>query len=72
MERFIPEWCEGSIPGLQSAGTDWSAMEELPKSAEPQHEKPLLTVEEQIAHLKAKGITFDLCGEAEEATILTR
>ncbi|MBQ9001064.1 MAG: Abi family protein [Eggerthellaceae bacterium] len=47
-------------------------MEELPESAEPQHEKPLLTVEEQIAHLKSKGITFDLCGEAEAATILAK
>ena len=24
------------------------------------HDKPLLTVEQQIAHMKAKGITFEL------------
>lgn len=30
-------------------------------------DKPLLTVSEQIAHMKAKGITFDLCSEAEAA-----
>ena len=32
--------------------------------------KPLLTVEQQIAHMKAKGITFDLCGEDEAAVYL--
>ena len=29
--------------------------------------KPLLTVEEQISHLKAKGVTFDFCTEKEAA-----
>ena len=29
--------------------------------------KPLLTVPEQIAHLKSKGVTFELCSEAEAA-----
>ncbi len=29
--------------------------------------KPLLTVEQQIDHMKAKGITFDLCTEADAA-----
>lgn len=33
----------------------------------PARDKPLLTVSEQIAHMKAKGITFDLCSEAEAA-----
>ena len=40
---------------------------------EPQlqpHSKPLLTVPEQIAHLKSKGITFDLCTEQEAADYL--
>ena len=40
---------------------------------EPQskpHGKPLLTVPEQIAHLKSKGITFDLCTEQEAADYL--
>lgn len=32
--------------------------------------KPLLTVEEQIAHLKAKGVTFDFCTEKEAAEYL--
>lgn len=35
------------------------------------HDKPLLTVEQQIAHLKAKGVTFDLCDEEEAATYLS-
>ena len=34
------------------------------------HPKPLLTVDEQIAHLKAKGVTFDLCGEGEARSYL--
>lgn len=33
--------------------------------------KPLLTVEQQIAHLKSKGVTFALCGEEEAAAYLT-
>lgn len=32
------------------------------------HVKPLLTVEQQLVHLKAKGVTFDLCNEEEAAT----
>ena len=32
--------------------------------------KPMLTVDEQIAHLKAKGVTFDLCSEDEAADYL--
>ena len=32
--------------------------------------KPFLTVEQQIAHMKSKGITFDLCSEAEAAAYL--
>lgn len=32
--------------------------------------KPLLTVEQQIAHMKSKGITFDLCSEEEAAAYL--
>lgn len=34
--------------------------------------KPLLTVDQQIAHLKAKGVTFDLCSEDEAAAYLSR
>ena len=32
--------------------------------------KPLLTAEQQIAHMEAKGITFDLCSEEEAAAYL--
>jgi len=35
------------------------------------HAKPLLTVEQQLVHLKAKGVTFDLCNEEEAATYLS-
>lgn len=37
---------------------------------EPDNErraKPLLTVEQQIAHMKSKGITFELCSEEDTA-----
>ncbi|MBQ9000642.1 MAG: Abi family protein, partial [Eggerthellaceae bacterium] len=45
---------------------------ELPEATEPQHEKPMLTIEEQIARLKSKGITFELCEEDEAAAILAK
>ena len=32
--------------------------------------RPLLTVEQQIAHLKSKGVTFELCSEKEAADYL--
>lgn len=34
------------------------------------HPKPMLTVEQQIAHMKAKGITFSLVTEEEAAAHL--
>ncbi|MBM6942620.1 Abi family protein [Collinsella intestinalis] len=34
------------------------------------HARPLLTVEEQIVHMKAKGIAFELCTEEEAAVHL--
>ena len=34
--------------------------------------KPKLTVEEQIEHLKSKGVTFELCDENEAARILAK
>ena len=34
------------------------------------HPKPMLNVDQQIAHMKAKGITFDLVSEAEAAAHL--
>ena len=34
------------------------------------HPKPMLAVEQQIAHMKAKGITFDLVSEGEAAAHL--
>lgn len=33
--------------------------------------KPMLTVNEQIEHLKSKGVTFDLCSEDEAARYLS-
>ena len=36
-----------------------------------QHAKPLLTVEQQIAHMKSKGITFELCSEEDAAEYLS-
>ena len=44
--------------------------------AEPEDEreetaKPMLAVEEQIAHLKSKGVEFELCSEKEAAAHLT-
>ena len=34
------------------------------------HAKPLLSTGELVAHLKSKGVTFDLCGEADAAGYL--
>lgn len=42
-------------------------------AAEPAPEdrpKPMLTVEQQVAHMKAKGVTFNLCPEEEAAAYL--
>lgn len=36
------------------------------------HDKPMLNVEQQIAHLKSKGVTFELCSEEEAARHLSR
>ena len=51
--------------------------EDSPEATEPQnnlqaHQKPLLTIPEQIAHLKSKGVTFSLCTEQEAAAFLTK
>ena len=40
------------------------------KETTPPQPKPLLTAEQQIAHMKSKGIAFDLCAEAEAAAYL--
>lgn len=40
-------------------------------AAERRHDKPLLTVEQQIAHMKAKGITFELCTEEQRKHLKT-
>lgn len=42
------------------------------ETGKPTHAKPLLTIDEQIAHLKAKGVMFDLCSEAEATTYLSQ
>ncbi len=36
------------------------------------HNKPMITVEQQVARLKAKGVTFDLCTEEDAARILAK
>lgn len=38
--------------------------------ADGQNRKPILTIEQQIMHLKQKGVSFELCAEAEAARIL--
>ena len=35
------------------------------------HDKPLLSVREQIDHLKSVGVTFNLCSEDEAVAYLT-
>lgn len=44
-----------------------AAQEGADESAPEQHAKPLLTVEQQITHMKSKGITFELCSEEDAA-----
>lgn len=46
--------------------------QQTPKPQVQPHDKPLLTISEQIAHLKSKGVTFDLCDEAEATAFLTK
>ncbi len=38
--------------------------------AEPHHRKPILTIEQQIEHLKQKRVAFELCSEEEAADYL--
>ena len=38
--------------------------------AEPNDRKPILTIEQQIEHLKQKGVAFELCSEEEAADYL--
>ena len=42
----------------------------MPEEADKPQPKPLLTVEQQIAHMKSKGIAFDLCTEENAAAYL--
>ena len=46
------------------------ANQSAPEPQSQPHDKPLLTVPEQIAHLKSKGVTFNLCTEHEAAAYL--
>lgn len=46
-------------------------MEDQGKASNAQRSKPMLTVEEQISHLKAKGVKFDLCSEDEASAYLS-
>ena len=38
--------------------------------AEPHDRKPILTIEQQIEHLKQKGVAFELCSEEKAADYL--
>lgn len=40
------------------------------QQAHPSYAKTLITVDQQIAHMKAKGITFELCSKEEAADYL--
>ena len=42
------------------------------ETIEAQQRKPLLTIDEQISHLKEKGVKFELYGEEEAANYLAR
>lgn len=35
------------------------------------HRKPMLTIEQQIAHLKSKGVMFERCSEEDAARYLS-
>lgn len=54
----------------EKAGQTPDASAAAPCTADA-HPKPMLTVEQQIAHMKAKGITFELVSEEEAAAYLT-
>ena len=43
----------------------------MTESGNIEQRKAMLTVDKQIAHLKAKGVTFDLCSEDEAAAYLS-
>lgn len=43
---------------------------EEPEESRLRLDKPMLTIEEQIAHLKEKGVTFDGCAEPDAAAYL--
>lgn len=43
----------------------------MDEAKEESSRKPKLTVEEQIEHLRSKGVAFELCDEAEAARILS-
>ena len=45
---------------------------DLAPGASERHSKPMLTVEQQIAHMKSKGITFGLVSEEEAAAHLRK
>ena len=43
----------------------------MDEAKEEDDRKPKLTVEEQIEHLKSKGVAFELCDEKEAARVLS-
>ncbi len=60
------------IPKTWATGpkVEWCAMENEGEHIIAEHAKPKLTVDEQIARLKSKGVTFGLCSEDEARRIL--
>lgn len=41
------------------------------KNCEQEHDKPKLTIVQQVAHLKKKGIKFEKCSEEDAAYYLS-
>lgn len=60
----------GPQPRTQAAETDQAEAQAPQPDVQPSRAKPLLTVDQQIAHMKAKGIAFDLVSEQEAAAYL--
>ena len=68
-QRANAEQLETSIQrqGCQPSGAYGRPGPQGGRQPQPAHAKPLLTVDQQIAHMKDKGITFYLCSEADAA-----
>lgn len=58
----LVEWSLNRMGGSSMDNTEQPANADAARRP-----KPLLTVEQQMAHMKEKGIIFDLCSEEEAA-----